>query len=294
MALTPSQRPTREWPLLLLTLALVGMICFPLWQGLSGDEAAFNPWANWTAERWGHLLIGPEQIACYVCFTWAGFILLSKYLEVRRQREAFDLPLLPTEEGARILREDARPLQRKIDQATNGRGPFILANMIRVSLAKFALCRSSQEVSETVRTQAEVEHGRLVTGMSTVQYLVWAIPALGFLGTVRGLAGSMTMAGHIDLDTQTFLDQATRHLGIAFDCTLVALSLSLLVMFLIHSVQRAEEALVIDCQQYSLEHLVNRIYEPETSAENGPSPAYGSRESVPPPVFVPRAERAPR
>ena len=32
MPITPSQRPTREWPLLVLALALVCTICFPLWQ----------------------------------------------------------------------------------------------------------------------------------------------------------------------------------------------------------------------------------------------------------------------
>jgi biopolymer transport protein ExbB/TolQ len=262
MALTPSHRPTREWPLLVLTLAVVGLICFPLWQGLSASDTTSSGWASWTPERWGRLLLGPEQIACYCCFTWAGLILLSRYLEVRRQRRAFSLPLLPTEEGARILQEDARPLQRRLDQTVEERGPFILANMIRVALAKFSLSRNTQDVSESVRTQAEVEQGRLVTGLSMVHYLAWAIPALGFLGTVRGLAGSMTMAGQLDLDTKIFLDQATQHLGHAFDCTLVALTLSLGIMFLLHVVQREEEALVIDCQQYCLENLVNRIYEP--------------------------------
>ena len=53
----------------------------------------------------------------------------------------------------------------------------------------------------------------------------------------------------------------------AFDCTLVALALSLPIMFWIHSVQRDEESLVIDCQQYCLEHLINRIYEPEPLPE---------------------------
>jgi biopolymer transport protein ExbB/TolQ len=103
--------------------------------------------------------------------------------------------------------------------------------------------------------------------MSTVHYLAWAIPALGFLGTVRGLAGSLTMTGQVDQDTQAFIEQATRHLTVAFDCTLVALALSLVVMFLVHSVQRDEEALIIDCQQYCLEHLVNRTYEPEPLGE---------------------------
>lgn len=269
MALTPSHRPTREWALLILTLAIVGVICFPLWQGLSSSDSTVTPWANWTPERWGRLLLGPEQIACYCCFVWAGLILLSRYVECLRQRRALHLPLLPSEEGARILQEDARPLQRQIDQLTGRYGPFILANMIRAALAKFALSRNTQDVSESVRSQAEVEQARMVTGLSMVNYLAWAIPALGFLGTVRGLAGSMTMAGHVDQDTKSFLDQATQHLGHAFDCTLVALTLSLAVMFLLHLVQRAEEALVIDCQQYCLENLVNRIYEPESAAEGG-------------------------
>jgi hypothetical protein len=170
----------------------------------------------------------------------------------------------------RILPEDARPLLRKLDQVTSGRGPFILANMIRLALSKYAASRSSQDVSETVRTQAEVDQGRLVTSMATVHYLAWAIPALGFLGTVRGLAGSLTMAGKVDEELAEFINQATRHLNVAFDCTLVALALSLVLMFLVHSVQRDEEALVIDSQQYCLEHLVNRLYDPEPLPEEVP------------------------
>ena len=117
--------------------------------------------------------------------------------------------------------------------------------------------------------------------MSTVHYLAWAIPALGFFGTVRGLAMSLTMAGtdKANLPIDAFLSQATRHLNVAFDCTLVALALSLPIMFWLHSVQRDEEALVIDCQQYCLEHLINRIYEPEPLPEEVavPRPARGRR-----------------
>ena len=166
--------------------------------------------------------------------------------------------------------EDARPLQRKVEHVSAQKGPFILANLIRIALGKYAVSRSSQDVSETVRTQAEVDLGRLVTSMATVHYLAWAIPAVGFLGTVRGLAMSFTMAGSdkVNLPIAEFLGQATNHLNTAFDCTLVALALSLPIMFLIHTVQRDEEAMVIDCQQYCLEHLVNRLYEPPPEAEH--------------------------
>lgn len=264
MALTPSRRQVPEWPLLILSLTLVLGVAIPLKQWLTTQPAEGTGWAG-RVDRIGRLLLGPEQIATFCCFTWGGFILLSRYLEMRRQRRAFGLGLLPTEEGARILPEDARPLQRKVEHVSAQKGPFILANLIRVALGKYAVSRSSQDVSETVRTQAEVDLGRLVTSMATVHYLAWAIPAIGFLGTVRGLAMSFTMAGSdkVNLPIAEFLGQATNHLNTAFDCTLVALALSLPIMFWIHSVQRDEESLVIDCQQYCLEHLINRIYEPE-------------------------------
>lgn len=273
MALTPSHRQTREWPLLVLALALVFAVCIPLQQWLTANPAEGTPWAG-RLERASRLLLGPEQIACYCCFTWGAFILLVRFLEVRRQRQAFHLGLLPTEEGARILPEDARPLQRKAEHFVTQRGPLLLANLIRLALGKYAVSRSSQDVSETVRLQSEVDLGRMVTSMATVHYLAWAIPALGFLGTVRGLAMSLTMAGtdKANLPIDAFLSQATNHLNTAFDCTLVALALSLPIMFWIHSVQRDEESLVIDCQQYCLEHLINRIYEPEPLPEEVATP----------------------
>ena len=40
-------------------------------------------------------------------------------------------------------------------------------------------------------------------------------------------------------------------------------------MFLIHTLQREEESLMFDCQQYCLENLVNRLYEPEMARSQG-------------------------
>jgi biopolymer transport protein ExbB/TolQ len=270
MPLTPSQKPIREWPLLVLTIAIVALICVPLWQSFGSDESPSM--MSWTPERWARLLLGPEQVVCYCCFGWALFIFGCRYLENHRQRRAFGLGLLPTDEGARILQEDARVLARKADQIAERQGPFILANMVRSALGKFALSRSGDEVRETVKTQAELDHGRLAASMAMMNYLAWAIPAVGFFGTVRGLAGSMTVAGQ---GTQQ-LRVATQHLTVAFDCTLVALALSLVVMLLIHILQREEESLIYDCRQYCLEHLVNRIYEPEIASDGtGVAPGHG-------------------
>jgi biopolymer transport protein ExbB/TolQ len=264
MSITPSQRPHREWLWLVVALVVVGGITIPLWQWFAPPENSPAYWAKWTPERLAKLLLGPEQIACYLCFVWAGMMLLTRYREVRRQRQAFQMELLPTDEGARILPEDARPLARKVEAVTNRR-PFILAKMIQLALSKFAISRQAPDVSEVVRNQIEVEQNRMVSSMSTVTYLAWAIPAIGFLGTVRGLAGGMSKAGN--QSDPDFIKQVTDQLGIAFDCTFVALALSVVVMYLIHVVQRAEELLLIDCQAYCQEHLLLRLYDPQPIAD---------------------------
>lgn len=265
MALTTSHRSPREWLWLVVAFLVVGAVCLPLWQlaGRPGFDSEFV--AKWTPERLNRLLLGPEQILCYACMVWAGFIILTRYKEVARQRRAFHQELLPTDEGARILPEDARPMIRKIDQTVARKGPSILATLSRMALGKFAVSRSAADAGEIVRAQAEVEQNRLVAGMATVHYLAWAIPAIGFLGTVRGLAGGMSMASVTEESTAKFLEQATRHLAVAFDCTFVALALSLVLMYFLHAIQRAEESMVLDAQQFCQEHLLLRLYDPARS-----------------------------
>ncbi|MGL6096973.1 MAG: MotA/TolQ/ExbB proton channel family protein [Fimbriiglobus sp.] len=266
MSIPTSHRPAREWLLLVFALLIVGGIVVPVWGTAGGAELRAEFVEKWTPERLRRLLLGPEQVACYLCFVWSSLILGSRYFEVRRQRRAFGLELLPTDEGARILPEDARPLARKVDTVTAKHGPFILSNMIRLGLGKYAISRAAPDVAEVVRNQADTESARLVATMGTVNYLTWAIPAIGFLGTVRGLAGGMSMAGSQEAEIAKFIKQATDQLGIAFDCTFVALALSLVLMYLLHTVQQKEETLLIDCQDYCQEHLLLRLYDPKPEA----------------------------
>lgn len=269
-----SHRPVREFLLLILGLLLVGSIVAPLWKQFGGLESREELARKWTPQRLAHLFLGPEQVLCYICFTWAGLILLQRYWEVLRQRRAFHMDLLSTTTRDRILPEDSRLLLRKLVQVT-GEQPYILVNMIRLGLKKYGDSGSQSDVAQVVRSQAEVEMSRLSASMSLVHYLAWAIPAIGFVGTVRGLGGAFGVAAfalstpsdnpdrpHQPPDLSTFITQATNQMTIAFDCTLVALLLSLFLMFFLHQVQRAEENLVVTAQEYCNEHLLLRLYTP--------------------------------
>jgi hypothetical protein len=273
MTVRSSHRSPREWLLFIVAAVMVAALMMALWQATGSQSTQQDLISKWTPERFGKLLIGPEQALCYLCCLWAGLILFRRFTEVQRQRQAFQYELLPTEEGARILPEDARPLARKIDQVTARHGGTVLANMIRLGLGKYAVSKSGPDVAEVVRNQAEVEHSRFASSMSTVNYLVWAIPAIGFLGTVRGLAGAMGLARPqeetVSRSIDKYMQLVKSHLDTAFDCTFIALALSLVLMYLLHYVQRAEETLVIDCQDYCQEHLLLRLYDPPATDELG-------------------------
>ena len=196
MAPNPSQRPTREWPLLVLALALVCAVCVPLWQWSAGqprrrrglvqvDARAPRPAA--ARPRTDRLLLraspGPASSSAAAIWKSAASAGPSAWTCCRPTSASASCPKTP---GC---------CKRKVEQTAARGGPYILANMIRLALGKYAVSRSGRDVGETVRTQADVDLGRLVSSMATVHYLAWAIPAIGFLGTVRGLATSLTLGG---------------------------------------------------------------------------------------------------
>ena len=275
-----NNKAIKELPRLMIALVLVGGISITLISYCVPGQFSFSS-DKWNQQRLLKLLLGPEQILCYIAFTWALLILFAKKAEVLRQSEAFSLNLLSHDSSHRILPEDARLLQRKIADQAKEKGPFILSQLLETALNRFGITKSSSDVVDAVKMQSDVVIDRMITSMSTVNYLAWSLPAIGFLGTVRGLAGSLSMGGDTDKAIGSFIKEATSHLNVAFDCTLVALALSIVLMFFLQVIQKDEENLVLDCKQYCLDNLVAKLDDGHKifSANSAPNQADESPES---------------
>ena len=275
-----NNKSIKELPRLMIALVLVGGISITLISYCIPGQFSFSS-DKWNQQRLLKLLLGPEQILCYIAFTWALLILFAKKTEVLRQSEAFSLNLLSHDSSHRILPEDARLLQRKIADQAIEKGPFILSQLLETALNRFGITKSSSDVVDAVKMQSDVVIDRMITSMSTVNYLAWSLPAIGFLGTVRGLAGSLSMGGDTDKAIGSFIKEATSHLNVAFDCTLVALALSIVLMFFLQVIQKDEENLVLDCKQYCLDNLVAKLDDGHKifSANSAPNQADESPES---------------
>lgn len=273
-----NNKAIKELPRLMIALVLVGGISITLISYFMPGQFSLSS-DKWSQQRLLKLLLGPEQILCYTAFTWAMLILLAKKAEVARQLEAFSLNLLSPDSSHRILPEDARLLQRKIADQARAKGPFILSQLLETALNRFGVTKSSADVVDAVKMQSDVVIDRMVTSMSTVNYLAWSLPAIGFLGTVRGLAGSLSMGADTDKAIGSFIKEATSHLNVAFDCTLVALALSIVLMFFLQIIQKDEENLVLDCKQYCLDNLVGKLDDGHKTFSANPSGSLSDESS---------------
>ena len=73
-----------------------------------------------------------------------------------------------------------------------------------------------------------------------IRYIAWAIPAIGFIGTVRHIGDALLQA-HKAVSGD--ITGVTSSLGIAFNATFVALSLTIVLMFFLHQLQQMQEQL---------------------------------------------------
>ena len=200
-----------------------------------------------------------EQETCFILMFWALAIIGYKGIKTIRNRTLLDSDLIPAAEGMRILPEDAHDLSRQIQALPPGPRDSLLPRALLAGLQRFSLTRSIQAVSEATRAYCAAEGERLDSELSMIRYIAWAVPSVGFLGTVRGIGEAL---GHAHKALEGDIFDVTRSLGIAFNSTLIALLISLLIMFFIHQLQLIQERYVLDTEAYCEENLTRHLHVP--------------------------------
>jgi biopolymer transport protein ExbB/TolQ len=200
-----------------------------------------------------------EQESCFVLMIWALAIMGFKGVATSRERKLLDRELVPLGEGTRILPEDTREYARHVQSLPPSERPLLLPRSILAALHRFGATRQIQDVSATARAVCEAESERLESELSMVRYIAWAIPSIGFIGTVRGIGLALAQA-HKAVEGD--IAGVTESLGVAFNSTFIALLISIVLMFLLHQLQLQQERLVLDTETYLDEHLIQHLRVP--------------------------------
>jgi biopolymer transport protein ExbB/TolQ len=197
-----------------------------------------------------------EQEACFVLMFWALAIMGYKGREILRERQLLEVDLVPIAEGMRILPEDTREFARQVQALPDDRQRMLLPRALLNALRRFNTTRSIADVSSSTNTVFESEADRLESELSMIRYISWAIPSIGFIGTVRGIGEALAQA---DKAVQGDIAGVTQSLGVAFNSTFIALLISIFLMFLVYQLQLLQERLVFDGQNYVDDKLVRHM-----------------------------------
>lgn len=226
-------------------------------EAIAEQNRAIDENPNYVPERSVWVLIKDyEQEACFILMFWAFAIIGYKAIDLSRERRLLETDLIPIAEGMRILPEDTREFARQIQALPEEERRLLLPRVLMSALRRFSSTQSIQDVSNIAHSVCESEADRLETELSMVRYIAWAIPAIGFIGTVRGIGDALAQA---ERAVQGDLAGVTESLGLAFNSTLIALLISIVLMFIIHQLQSVQERLVFDSEAYCDEKLIRHM-----------------------------------
>ena len=189
-----------------------------------------------------------EQETCFVLMFWALAIMGLKGSRIVAERKLFDESLIPVSEGSKILSEDARQLARPLEALPETSRDYLLPRVLSVALQRLGSGATIQEISAAIRDECDVESQRLDTELAMIRYIAWAIPSIGFIGTVRGIGAALANAHEAIAGD---IAGVTASLGVAFNSTFIALLISIFIMFLSHQLTLQQERLVLATQRYS-------------------------------------------
>jgi biopolymer transport protein ExbB/TolQ len=204
-----------------------------------------------------------EQEAEIILMFWALAIIALKLKRNRDEAKLLDRRLLNIADGMSILPQDAREHARALQALPPQERGFLLPRALLQGLNRFAATRSIQDVSTTVKDICATEADRLDSELAVVRYVAWAIPAIGFIGTVRGIGQALAQAHRA---VEGDIVGVTVNLGVAFNSTFVALVASIFVMFLLYQLQLMNDRLVLDTQAYADNYLINHLQVQERNA----------------------------
>jgi hypothetical protein len=129
-------------------------------------------------------------------------------------------------------------------------GEGYLPRRLRDALDLVVRTGSADDLENHLKYLSDVDANRASAGYGLVRFIVWAIPIMGFLGTVIGITVAIASLSPTELEN---ISGVVAGLGTAFDTTATALALSMVLMFFQFLLDRYEQQLlaIVDTAAWS-------------------------------------------
>jgi biopolymer transport protein ExbB/TolQ len=153
--------------------------------------------------------------------------------------------------------EDTVPLLAQLKNVPGVLQGSYLMRRVRETLEYVRRKNSADSIEQHLRYLEEVDLARMHHSYATVRIIVATIPILGFLGTVIGITLAIAKLSGESMDQQ--LPAVISGLSVAFDTTALALSLSIIMIFLKFIVERVETHLLSEVDTRTTKLFLGRF-----------------------------------
>ena len=132
-----------------------------------------------------------------------------------------------------------------------------LVRRIRDAIEHVRRKDSADTIEAHLRHLEDADLDRASSGYALVRIVIWAIPILGFLGTVIGITDGITELNPQALEES--MPKVVAGLGVAFDTTALALALSMALMFTKFCSERVENRLLSAVNSRTEQEIIGRF-----------------------------------
>ena len=207
-------------------------------------------------------------------FFWAATMLVGKLRKIRRQQRAMLFDVLPSEIGEKITERNLDKFLEYISELPkNAVGSFLVTRCVR-GLEHFRVRKSAADTATMLSSQSDLDAGSVDSSYTMFHVFIWAIPILGFLGTVIGVSSAVggftdTLSSSSDMESlKVGLKSITGGLGTSFDTTLVALAMAMILTFPVSALQKREGDVIGEVDEYTNEYLLRRLEDGRNTEEH--------------------------
>ncbi|NNE00871.1 MAG: MotA/TolQ/ExbB proton channel family protein, partial [Pirellulaceae bacterium] len=242
--------------------------------GLFYGVVAVVPWAPLQRYFLGH----PIAVAATVLFWIAVAIVLVKWWRVNQQwihlSTIRDHDLTPSDTGVTpaakwIAQNDAGSVARRwlatLTELSAATRSSQLVRRLEELLTRQSQRGTSKHLADDLRELSGRDADASHDSFGLVRIIIWAIPMLGFLGTVIGI--TQTLGGLDFTDGTAAVDRLKSGLYVAFDTTALGLVLSVFAIFIQFPIERSEQQLLAAID-HRVGHLVSACLPSDDAADN--------------------------
>ncbi len=204
-----------------------------------------------------YFTVHPVEYMETIMFSIGLAALILKALDFAAQRSGLaKSPLGPKTQAAEPAQACHALLQR-LDQLPHGRREEFFIRRLRSALEHVRSQGSAEKLNDELKYLSDIDASRLHAGFGLFRVILWAVPILGFLGTVVGITMALNSVDFKSPDQSMM--QVLKGLGLKFDTTALALAMSMVLMFVHFFVDRSGNGLLEHVDRRMEEELAGRF-----------------------------------